>query len=39
MQGSAEFLAPEILMVPRSGLPPRTTNLSIKSVYGDSAWK
>jgi len=27
MQGMAEFFAPEILMVPRRGLPPRTTNL------------
>src|ERR1700679_2553844 len=39
MQGSAEFLAPEVLMVPRRGLPPRTTNLSIQLVYGDLAWK
>src|SRR5579871_3161698 len=39
MQGRAEFLAPETLMVPRRGLPPRTTNLSIMRVYGDSAWK
>src|SRR5258708_28445167 len=39
MQGRAEFFAPETLMVPRRGLPPRTTNLSIKSVYGDFAWK
>jgi len=29
MHGSAEFLAPEILIVPRRGLPPRITNLSI----------
>src|ERR1700710_1085643 len=29
MQGRAEFFAPETLMVPRRGLPPRTTNLSI----------
>jgi hypothetical protein len=33
MQGRAEFLAPETLMVPRRGFPPRTTNLSIVSVY------
>src|ERR1700693_3065874 len=39
MHGRAEFLAPETLMVPRRGLPPRTTNLSIDLVYGDSAWK
>src|ERR1700722_10795808 len=39
MQGRAEFFAPETLMVPRRGLPPRTTNLSIKSVYGDFSWK
>src|SRR5882757_4415032 len=39
MQGRAEFFAPETLMVPRRGLPPRTTNLSIESVYGDFAWK
>jgi hypothetical protein len=48
MQGRAEFLAPEILMVPRSGFPPRTTNLSIWLVYragainggiqGDTGW-
>jgi hypothetical protein len=31
MQGSAEFLAPETRMVPTSGLPPRMTNLSMKS--------
>jgi hypothetical protein len=29
MQGRAEFFAPETLMVPSSGLPPRITNLSI----------
>src|ERR1039458_9416246 len=34
MQGRAEFFAPETLMVPRRGLPPRTTNLSIGLVYG-----
>jgi hypothetical protein len=33
MQGSAEFFAPETLMVPRRGFPPRTTNLSIELVY------
>src|ERR1700722_1709065 len=31
MQGRAEFFAPETLMVPSSGFPPRTTNLSIPS--------
>jgi len=35
MQGRAEFFAPEILMVPRRGLPPRTTNLSMGIVYGN----
>jgi hypothetical protein len=35
MQGSAEFFAPETLMVPRRGLPPRTTNLSMRIVYED----
>src|SRR5271156_2226378 len=39
MQGRAEFLAPETLMVPRRGLPPRTTNLSMAPVYGLSACK
>src|SRR3984957_12973370 len=39
MQGRAEFFAPETLMVPRRGLPPRTTNLSMAPVYGDFAWK
>src|ERR1700733_4141837 len=33
MHGNAEFFAPETLMVPRRGLPPRTTNLSIPAVY------
>jgi len=33
MQGRAEFFAPETLIVPRSGFPPRTTNLSIFTVY------
>jgi hypothetical protein len=35
MQGRAEFLAPETLMIPRRGLPPRTTNLSMEIVYGN----
>jgi hypothetical protein len=39
MQGRAEFFAPETLIVPRRGFPPRTTNLSILRVYGDLAWK
>src|SRR5580704_13997963 len=39
MQGRAEFFAPETLIVPRRGFPPRTTNLSIRLVYGDFAWK
>src|ERR1039457_1153793 len=39
MHGSAEFFAPETLMVPRRGLPPRTTNLSIGLVYGSWRWR
>jgi hypothetical protein len=35
MHGRAEFFAPETLMVPRRGLPPRTTNLSMRIVYGN----
>jgi hypothetical protein len=31
MQGSAEFFAPDMRMVPTSGLPPRITNLSMKN--------
>src|ERR1700749_4513438 len=38
MHGSAEFFAPETLRVPRSGLPPRITNLSIWLVYGWRVW-
>src|SRR5580658_9109134 len=38
MHGSAEFFAPETLMVPRRGLPPRITNLSIRLVYGWRVW-
>ena len=34
MHGSAEFFAPEILIVPSRGFPPRTTNLSMLQVYG-----
>jgi len=34
--GRAEFFAPETLMVPRRGLPPRTTNLSMEIVTGDA---
>jgi len=30
MHGNAEFLAPDTLIVPTSGLPPRITNLSIE---------
>src|SRR6185437_2298860 len=33
-----EFFAPETLMVPRRGLPPRMTNLSIWLVYGWRMW-
>jgi hypothetical protein len=39
MQGSAEFFAPETLMVPSSGLPPRITNLFMWIVYGEGVRK
>src|SRR5580658_5591056 len=39
MQGRAEFFAPETLMVPSSGFPPRTTNLSIGLVYREAVWR